>query len=331
MKRALVLSGGGANGAFQYGALKYIEEVVKPQFPNFEYQIISGVSVGSLNGVLLAMGKFEQLGELWGAVDLQKLIYRGTLSWFPILRRLLSRDKSLLDNGPLFKLLQKHVRLSEIQDDQYDLRIGLVSLRDGKFRSLRPADFEKDLEFQKAILASTAIPVLWKPVAKIETKHGILEDVVDGSIRDTSPLGDVIADNPDEVIIINCRSPYLPLPKDETSGNNLLSIAKRALVDIAIDEIFLTDLREFLTINDLLRQVEEGAPDLVLYNNHNPRKKHIPLRRFRTVLIEPNEDLGSLLDFTPERIQYCILQGYDTAAKVFENYQDDQVNRFYCA
>lgn len=179
MKRALVLSGGGANGAFQYGALKYIEEKVKPRFPNFDYKIISCVSVGSLNGVMLSMGKFDVLGELWQSPQLQSHIFDGTLSWFPILRKLLSLDKAFLDNGPLFNLLKQNVRLADIKNDQYDLRIGVVSLRDGKFRALRPIDFVEDLAFQKAILASTSIPVLWKPVGKIETRYGILEDVVE--------------------------------------------------------------------------------------------------------------------------------------------------------
>ncbi len=68
-KVALVLSGGGAKGAFQFGALKYIEEVVKRAFPAFDYSIIAGVSVGALNGGMMAMGKYEGLQQIWNTVS----------------------------------------------------------------------------------------------------------------------------------------------------------------------------------------------------------------------------------------------------------------------
>jgi NTE family protein len=63
-KRALVLSGSGAKGAFQFGAIQYIEEKLKKKYPTFNYSIIAGVSVGSLNGVMLAMDKYD----LWNTI-----------------------------------------------------------------------------------------------------------------------------------------------------------------------------------------------------------------------------------------------------------------------
>ena len=49
-KTALVLSGGGSKGAFQFMAEKYAREV-----KGYQWDIIAGVSVGALNGMLLAM------------------------------------------------------------------------------------------------------------------------------------------------------------------------------------------------------------------------------------------------------------------------------------
>ena len=51
MKRALVLSGGGAKGAFQMGAIEYIQQE-QPSY--FDFEIVAGISVGSLNGVMLS-------------------------------------------------------------------------------------------------------------------------------------------------------------------------------------------------------------------------------------------------------------------------------------
>jgi len=54
-KIALVLGGGGAKAAFQLGAIKYIEEVIKKKSPGFNYNTIAGVSAGAPNAVVLAM------------------------------------------------------------------------------------------------------------------------------------------------------------------------------------------------------------------------------------------------------------------------------------
>ena len=322
MKRALVLSGGGANGAFQFGALSYIEEEVKKQLPDFGFQIIAGVSVGALNGTMMAMEKYEHLRKIWNSPQLEKLIYRGNLEMFSVMRTIVSRGRAFLDNGPLFQLLQRYVKLEDVRNDKYKLKIGAVSLRDGKFIAFRPQDFEHDVDFQKAILASTSIPLLWEPVDQIHLRDRIVYDIVDGSLRDTSPLAQVVHEGPDEVIIINCTSRKFSLEEDELASKTILSIARRSLVDIAIDEIFINDLREFLTINDLVRQAKEQAPHVQLFRKSPATGQVVELKNFKTVLIEPQEYMGSIIDFSHEKTLWRIRQGYEAAKVAFEEYME---------
>ncbi len=67
-KFALVLSGGGFNGAFQVGVLNYIQQnwqkITGLQTP-MKFDIISGVSAGAINGALMAMNDFKLLENLW--------------------------------------------------------------------------------------------------------------------------------------------------------------------------------------------------------------------------------------------------------------------------
>ena len=70
-KTALVLSGGGFKGAFQVGALDYLREnwdQIAPDRPPLSFDIVAGVSVGSLNGLLVALGRFDELQQLWNDV-----------------------------------------------------------------------------------------------------------------------------------------------------------------------------------------------------------------------------------------------------------------------
>ena len=66
MKTALVLSGGGAKGAFQFMAEKYAREV-----KGYKWDIIAGVSVGALNSTFIAIntGDNEYLDSLLLSLD----------------------------------------------------------------------------------------------------------------------------------------------------------------------------------------------------------------------------------------------------------------------
>ena len=50
-KRALVLAGGGAKGSYQIGVWRALQEL------DWTPDIITGASVGTLNGCLFTMGK----------------------------------------------------------------------------------------------------------------------------------------------------------------------------------------------------------------------------------------------------------------------------------
>lgn len=318
MKRALVLSGGGAKGAFQLGALRYIESVVKTENPGYNFDIIAGVSVGTLNGVMLAMDKYDELENLWNTIT-DEDIYTGSLKMLRAFFRILFKKRSVLGNKPLEKLLDKHVHLDKVNNAKHDFRFGVVSLISGEYSSLKAADFIDNINFKKAILASTVMPIIWEPVEKIklndESKIKDLlnyVELVDGGLRNVSPLGDIIDLNPDEIIIINCSSEKMNVDTD--SAGNIIKIAERSLTEIAINEIFRSDIRQFLDINTIIKQLPAGVE--VKKENGEPYKY------FNCILIEPETDLGDTLDFSQNEIQKRISIGYDTAKKTFQGYSE---------
>lgn len=67
-KVALVLSGGGFKGAFQLGVLNYLHahwEAFFPEVPHMQFDIIAGISAGSLNGVMVAADQLRELNYIW--------------------------------------------------------------------------------------------------------------------------------------------------------------------------------------------------------------------------------------------------------------------------
>ncbi len=308
MKRALVLSGGGARGAFQYGALKYIYENIRQPRADYRFDIIAGVSVGALNGAMVAMDKVDELGEIWNTITKDQ-VYKGSLSPLAAAFRILLGKKSLLNNDPLYNQLEQYVFLQDIQS-WCDFRIGVVSLTTGEYRALNARNMKTDQDLQKAVLASTAIPVLWPPVESVQTSHppDAPPELVDGGVRNFSPLGDVIEDDPEEVIIINCNSSKITT--DVNASKNIPNIVRRVVGEITLNELFRTDVREFLRINTLVKQAESADFEL-------KKPDGTPYVAYRSHYIEPEENIGETLDFSRATLDARIRKGYQAAEEVF--------------
>ena len=150
-KIALVLRGGGAKGAFQAAAERYAREK-----KGYKWDIIAGVSVGALNAGMLAMGKYDRLQKMWETMSNDK-VYTGKLNLWALVKMVFGA-KSALDNGPLKRLIDEEF---EPQLMNTDVRVGAVSLMTGEYHQFRP----NQPEFKDAVLASTAIPIIWAPVS----------------------------------------------------------------------------------------------------------------------------------------------------------------------
>jgi NTE family protein len=330
-KIALVLSGGGAKGAFQMGALNYIKEKTNSdsRFKGLDYSIISGVSVGALNGAMVSMEKLDELENFWDTITNED-IYKGNPELkfsISMLFKLIMKKKSILSNDPLLQKLRSHVSLAEIKKD---FRFGSVSLTTGRYSQFYHSEFTDDLQLQNAILGSTAMPVFWPPVEEVKTKEEVFTEMVDGGIRNISPLGDVIDDDPDMIIIINCSYPKLGI---EMKNDSILQITKRSLLDIAMNEIFISDIEEFLRLNELVKQAAEmncnGLKKVSMdYSSGTLRinKGDKNYKKYDNIIIQPTEDLGDPLDFNQSSIQTRKELGYIQAQQAFEQFFIDYPN-----
>lgn len=286
VKTALVLSGGGSKGAFQLGALEALTEA------GWTFDCVAGVSVGALNGAMVAAHQLERLGEIWRTIE-RRDVYRGTWPW--VLFRAIAGRKGLFDNSPLLELIR-----DEVDPDGIDipLEIGVVQMESGRYFTVDPSS----LHFKRLLFASTTIPIVWPP-------HELGNELfVDGGVRNITPLGDVIQYDPRRIVIITTE------PRDKPpatrSPSNIVDVAQRTL-DIILDETFQNDIRTFLRINDLVRQA--GEEDVVLR-----RPSGEPYVAYEHLIIEPEEPLGSGLDFERDQLDAWIAAGRAAAEEAVD-------------
>lgn len=281
-RATLVLSGGGAKGAFQIGA----ERVLREEH-GFRWERIFGVSVGALNTLLLAQQEYDRLTQLWLTIR-EKDIYR-KFSW-PVLafRIAIQRKLGLYDDSPMRKLIQQY---GANRTFRVPAHVGRVSLVSGEYE-LVPHTAP---DFLDAVWQSATMPVIWEAIGD--------QAYVDGGVRNVTPLGDALGHHPTEIVVIAC-SPGRSEPAKAPA--NLLDVAKRSLTDITINEILLNDVQEFIRINDLVRQAHEAGLELKKQNGE-------PYRYCPITVFEPVNPLGDVLDFRQESIRRSLRHGEEVA------------------
>jgi hypothetical protein len=97
-------------------------------------------------------------------------------------------------------------------------------------------------------------------------------------------------------------------PLIERPFKNALDIGMASL-EIALNEIFVTDVREFTRIN---RNVQEAADaGVVLHNEAGKQFKY-----YEAKFIQPDAPLDDTLDFSPPAIRRSMEAGWEKAKQV---------------
>jgi NTE family protein len=130
--------------------------------------------------------------------------------------------------------------------------------------------------------------------------------MVDGGVRNYSPLGDVLDSDPDRIVVINCSSRQPPTRPEPFK--NALEIGL-ATIDIMLNEIFVTDLEAFERIN---RNVQEAEALGGALTNREGKE----YRAYEYYIIEPDEPLGDTLDFSRDVLNMRLEAGWRKAYQV---------------
>jgi NTE family protein len=150
----LVMTGGGARGAYQAGVLKRIGELKRVRTRGNPFPIIGGASAGAINGSALATGchdfasATQILAELWATLKPSDIFHCDVLSqvhnsitWILDLSfgAVLGggNARSLLDATPLRHFLNEHLECDRIQENikhghLYALAISATNYNSGK-------------------------------------------------------------------------------------------------------------------------------------------------------------------------------------------------------
>lgn len=276
--KALVLSGGGSKGAWQVGVLHRLL-----QEEQNDYQIVTGISVGAVNGAFLAQFKSGEEREALGA--LKKVWFTVTPKrirkhWLPFGWLHALWKTSLYDSKPLWKLVGENLDPKKVQASGKLLRIGSVDLVTGNYVL---TDQTSD-DLVTGVVASASYPMFFKTVEVDGKMH------TDGGVRHIAPLKAALDMGATSIDVLITETSDLRTWTEKKP--NVLDVGIRT-IEIMNDQHIRGDLKLAATINKMVKS-----------NSADPRYKYVPIRVF-----EPSVGLGDGLDFSQRLVQERMEQG----------------------
>jgi len=308
-KTALLLSGGGARGAYQIGVLKAIATFY-PRNHGIPFPILCGTSAGALNSTALGCyaSSFhlgvKKLDWIWRNMHTDQ-IYRSNFShvtrfmfnnvtkW---MRSDLYRNRptSLLDNGPLRDLLKKVVPFERLERNINNGYLHALSVTASSYQTGNSVSFYQGhhsiedwqrskresargtLNFEH-LMASSALPFVFPAIEVQQTFYG------DGSIHQLSPLSTPIHLGADKILCIGLDSPHDQSGHQQIRHPTASSIAGH-LLDSVFSDTLNSDIERAQRINTTIDSIDVQTRD------------KLKLRKIETLLINPSIDINRLAD-----------------------------------
>jgi NTE family protein len=158
--------------------------------------VISAVSVGALNGAVLAQDPsvqgVERLEGIWRSADARDLFPGNHLQ--KAVAALRRRDH-ICDNAGLQRLIDDNVRVEVFEDLKVPFHVTVAEMMTGTLRVYRTG------RLRPVLLATTALPGIFSPVEI----NGVL--MVDGGIGSNIPTGPAVAARSQRLFVLDVSRP----------------------------------------------------------------------------------------------------------------------------
>jgi len=143
--KALNLTGGGANAAFQAKAIEYLTKK-----GGMDWDIYLGMSAGALNAVMAAQGDIDKLIEIWSSIDSYRWVYKkNPFGYIVYLWRYWKYN-----NSPLYDLIKKNVDVEKLIASGKTVKVCTTCWETGEARWFGP----EHENFIDAVVASASMP-----------------------------------------------------------------------------------------------------------------------------------------------------------------------------
>ena len=270
----VVLQGGGALGAYEYGAIDALLELmdkIESDGRTVRLVAVTGVSIGAINGACVVGARDRadarrRLKSLWDGLSLEPSRYwwaiaNSDFALFGVRGFYVPRRDvwtfldwtNFYDTQPMLETLKEHVDFDLLNASATAFVITAVNRSSGELVRFRNHPYKKQAKTTIApshVLASGSLPPAF-PATTIDAN-----DFWDGGIIDNTPLGDAIgafsdSDDADRILIVMNL-----FRKERAAPKNMIEVNDR-LAELRYGNRLRQDRQNAHNVNELLQTIEE--------------------------------------------------------------------------
>ncbi len=200
---AVVLSGGGARGAYEVGALKAITEL------NLNVKGVYGTSVGALNGAFFAQGSIDEMYRIWeklsfsNIVKLPSNLATSTLNLSNLTKTFISEKG--FNVKPLQEMIETYLSEKKIRESGIDFGLVTVDLSNFSPVEIYLSQMPKG-SLIDYLMASSNYPLFqrWRIKGNV---------YIDGGFYNNAPVSMALKKGFKRILLINVSDTPIFLPK----------------------------------------------------------------------------------------------------------------------
>jgi NTE family protein len=270
----VVLQAGGALGAYEYGAIDALLELmdkIESDGRTVRLVAVTGVSIGAINGACVVGARDRadarrRLKSLWDGLSLEPSRYwwaiaNSDFALFGVRGFYVPRRDvwtfldwtNFYDTQPMLETLKEHVDFDLLNASATAFVITAVNRSSGELVRFRNRPHKKQAKttiVPSHVLASGSLP----PAFPATTIDG--NDFWDGGIIDNTPLGDAIgafsdSDDADRILIVMNL-----FRKERAAPKNMIEVNDR-LAELRYGNRLRQDRQNAHNVNELLQTIEE--------------------------------------------------------------------------
>ncbi|MGL5616577.1 MAG: patatin-like phospholipase family protein [Sarcina sp.] len=227
MKIGLVLSGGGALGAYQIGVFKALKKLNIDKHIN----VISGTSIGALNAILFMQDDLDKAEKIWYDLSMEKVLPTDNFDLFKkgikislgakklsFIKKYMPRsleDGNVSRDG-LLDVIDKHLDINKIINSKIECYATCTEVEELKAKYFKYNDYKEE-DIRKIILATSAIPSVYE-AEEIDGKK-----YLDGGMVDNTPIQPVYGAGCD-LIIISYLSKEDSINRENYPNTNIIEL-----------------------------------------------------------------------------------------------------------
>ncbi len=309
----LILTGGGARGAYQAGVLQGISEIAKSRTQTLPCDIISGASAGAINVGFIASTadnfsrSAPQLAEFWSSLKAESVfrtdvrsLSRIGMSWASDLTlgsvRKHKQATSLVDTSPLKQLLSsripfngitKHLNsgvLSAVEVSALDYttseNVSFIMSRHPRAAWVHPRRRSAFTKIKSDhVMASASIPLLFPPIELSSRFYG------DGCVRNPAPLSPAIRLGALRLLVVGVRhGRNHHVENRELAATDKPTIAR--ILGVVLNALVMDTVEYDIDRLSRMNKMVESVPTEL--------RDKLPLKQIDCLAIQPSADIGEI-------------------------------------